>query len=117
MHEDEKTAFIKSFTRPLAACAWDGFRRHGRGWVMVRSEAVTSPQPAEPTVFVTLKESRATREGDGAREAIPLCEDYDPETEFVVGFVGRSGCDFGIVHMNQRTPKQAYEAERASRDN
>lgn len=110
--------FLASHWAELSAAAYEGYRRHGAGAVVLwRSERPRRfrPRPFEPErLFYTTQihalpgTSEADFDGWEARQL----ETYDPQTEGLVVFVEGDGVA-GYRVAGQPSPPEAHRASRA----
>lgn len=112
---DDQIQFIRLNGPRIAACAWNGFEKKGRGVVCVLSDLENELQRTVPFDFMPATDAeKILKPWEGSREK-RMIEDYDPKIEVVICFVRKGkndGTDFDSYRLKTiPTPLQAAEQE------
>ena len=109
---EEHIEFIKLNLGAVAACAWTGFTKNGRGLVCVMSDQHDQGTGTVPFDFMPEQDvSKLITPWYGTKEA-RMVAGYDPQIEVIIGFVGSAGnkLDFDCYQFKPHpTPPVAAE--------
>jgi hypothetical protein len=113
--------FIGLNGKCMAALAWHGFQREGRGMIVVDAKNCVAGKRWEDGesvgAFIPLSHIERVPDSPPKRDALRLIEAYDPLQEFVVNILRTDGgASFYRITCPTTAPPDAYEQLKHSPD-
>ncbi|MBI3785555.1 MAG: hypothetical protein HY270_19355 [Deltaproteobacteria bacterium] len=113
--------FIALNGKRMAALAWHGFQREGRGMIVVDAQNCVPGKRWEDGeslgAFVPLSHVRKMPESPPKQDALRMIVAYDPTTDFVVNILRTDGgASFYRITCPTTAPSEAYEQLKHSPD-